>query len=69
MQGHKVILDRDDIRRTLVRIAHEIVEKNPPDTPGIVMAPPVWQMKRLPAQLRVSWCVRVAGVMHCGTSC
>jgi pyrimidine operon attenuation protein/uracil phosphoribosyltransferase len=24
-----VILDRDDIRRTLVRIAHEIVEKNP----------------------------------------
>jgi pyrimidine operon attenuation protein/uracil phosphoribosyltransferase len=25
-----VALDRDDIRRTLVRIAHEIVEKNPP---------------------------------------
>jgi pyrimidine operon attenuation protein / uracil phosphoribosyltransferase len=25
-----VVLDRDDIRRTLVRIAHEIVEKNPP---------------------------------------
>jgi pyrimidine operon attenuation protein/uracil phosphoribosyltransferase len=24
----KVVLDRDDIRRTLVRIAHEIVEKN-----------------------------------------
>jgi pyrimidine operon attenuation protein/uracil phosphoribosyltransferase len=24
-----VVLDRDDIRRTLVRIAHEIVEKNP----------------------------------------
>jgi pyrimidine operon attenuation protein/uracil phosphoribosyltransferase len=28
--GHTVVLDRDDIRRTLVRIAHEIVEKNPP---------------------------------------
>jgi pyrimidine operon attenuation protein/uracil phosphoribosyltransferase len=26
-----VALDRDDIRRTLVRIAHEIVEKNPPE--------------------------------------
>jgi pyrimidine operon attenuation protein / uracil phosphoribosyltransferase len=26
-----VVLDRDDIRRTLVRIAHEIVEKNPPE--------------------------------------
>ena len=25
----KVVLDEDDIRRTLVRIAHEIVEKNP----------------------------------------
>ena len=25
---HKVVLDRDDVRRTLVRIAHEIVEKN-----------------------------------------
>jgi len=24
----KVVLDRDDIRRTLVRIAHEVVEKN-----------------------------------------
>ncbi len=28
-QEHKVVLDRDDMRRTLVRIAHEIVEKNP----------------------------------------
>ena len=28
MQAEKVVLDRDDIRRTLVRIAHEIVEKN-----------------------------------------
>jgi pyrimidine operon attenuation protein / uracil phosphoribosyltransferase len=26
-----VALDRDDLRRTLVRIAHEIVEKNPPE--------------------------------------
>ncbi len=25
----KVVLDRDDVRRTLLRIAHEIVEKNP----------------------------------------
>jgi pyrimidine operon attenuation protein / uracil phosphoribosyltransferase len=29
MQGSTVVLDRDDMRRTLVRIAHEIVEKNP----------------------------------------
>jgi pyrimidine operon attenuation protein/uracil phosphoribosyltransferase len=29
-----VVLDRDDIRRTLVRIAHEIVEKNPPAEHG-----------------------------------
>ena len=27
----RVVLDRDDLRRTLVRIAHEIVEKNPVD--------------------------------------
>jgi pyrimidine operon attenuation protein/uracil phosphoribosyltransferase len=26
--GAKVVLDREDLRRTLVRIAHEIVEKN-----------------------------------------
>ncbi|HYY73401.1 MAG TPA: bifunctional pyr operon transcriptional regulator/uracil phosphoribosyltransferase PyrR [Solirubrobacterales bacterium] len=25
----KIVLDRDDLRRTLVRIGHEIVEKNP----------------------------------------
>jgi pyrimidine operon attenuation protein/uracil phosphoribosyltransferase len=25
----KVVLDRDDLRRTLVRIAHEVIEKNP----------------------------------------
>ena len=29
MPPQTVVLDRDDIRRTLVRIAHEIVEKNP----------------------------------------
>ena len=28
MTQQKVVLDQDDIRRTLVRIAHEIVEKN-----------------------------------------
>jgi pyrimidine operon attenuation protein / uracil phosphoribosyltransferase len=26
--SHKVVLDRDDVRRTLQRIAHEIVERN-----------------------------------------
>jgi pyrimidine operon attenuation protein / uracil phosphoribosyltransferase len=31
MPDRTVVLDRDDMRRTLVRIAHEIVEKNPPD--------------------------------------
>jgi pyrimidine operon attenuation protein / uracil phosphoribosyltransferase len=29
----KLILDRDDLRRTLLRIAHEIVEKNPASDP------------------------------------
>jgi pyrimidine operon attenuation protein/uracil phosphoribosyltransferase len=29
MTHHKVVLDEDDVRRTLVRIGHEIVEKNP----------------------------------------
>ena len=29
MSSEKVVLDGDDMRRTLVRIAHEIVEKNP----------------------------------------
>ena len=29
MSEPRVVLDEDDIRRTLVRIAHEIVEKNP----------------------------------------
>jgi pyrimidine operon attenuation protein / uracil phosphoribosyltransferase len=31
-----VILDRDDMRRTLMRIAHEIVEKNPDGNVAIV---------------------------------
>jgi pyrimidine operon attenuation protein/uracil phosphoribosyltransferase len=30
MPSQTVVLGRDDMRRTLVRIAHEIVEKNPP---------------------------------------
>jgi pyrimidine operon attenuation protein/uracil phosphoribosyltransferase len=30
LQAATVVLDHDDMRRTLVRIAHEIVEKNPP---------------------------------------
>jgi pyrimidine operon attenuation protein/uracil phosphoribosyltransferase len=29
LEAEKVVLDRDDMRRTLVRITHEIVEKNP----------------------------------------
>ena len=29
MSNEKVVLDRDDVRRTLIRIAHEIVENNP----------------------------------------
>ena len=32
----KVVLDRDDMRRTLVRIAHEIVENNDPDAVALV---------------------------------
>jgi pyrimidine operon attenuation protein/uracil phosphoribosyltransferase len=31
-----VVLDHDDMRRTLVRIAHEIVEKNPGGTLALV---------------------------------
>ncbi len=34
--SEKVVLDADDIRRTLVRIAHEIVEKNPDGDMAIV---------------------------------
>ncbi len=29
MEAATVVLDRDDMRRTLLRIAHEIIEKNP----------------------------------------
>ena len=36
MTDRKVVLDRDDMRRTLVRIAHEVVEKNPAGTVAIV---------------------------------
>jgi pyrimidine operon attenuation protein / uracil phosphoribosyltransferase len=37
MPSSKVVLDEDDVRRTLVRIAHEIVEKNAgPDGLAIV---------------------------------
>jgi pyrimidine operon attenuation protein / uracil phosphoribosyltransferase len=32
----KVVLDEDDVRRTLVRIAHEIVEKNPDGAVALV---------------------------------
>ena len=41
-QPERVVLDRDDLRRTLVRIAHEIVEKNPdlPRTPAAAEAKP-----------------------------
>jgi pyrimidine operon attenuation protein/uracil phosphoribosyltransferase len=34
--GPKVVLDADDIRRTLVRIAHEIVERNPDHAVALV---------------------------------
>ncbi len=36
MEGTTVVLDPDDMRRTLVRIAHEIVEKNPDGTIALV---------------------------------
>jgi pyrimidine operon attenuation protein/uracil phosphoribosyltransferase len=36
LEAEKVVLDRDDMRRTLVRIAHEIVEKNPDQGLAIV---------------------------------
>lgn len=31
--SERIVLDRDDLRRTLVRIAHEIIEKNPGTNP------------------------------------
>ena len=34
--AEKVVLDREDLRRTLVRIAHEIVEKNASESLAIV---------------------------------
>ena len=36
MSSPKVVLDADDVRRTLVRIAHEIVEKNPDGNVALV---------------------------------
>ncbi|MGH2916441.1 MAG: bifunctional pyr operon transcriptional regulator/uracil phosphoribosyltransferase PyrR [Solirubrobacteraceae bacterium] len=36
MDATTVALDRDDIRRTLVRIAHEVVEKNPEGSVALV---------------------------------
>jgi len=36
MQEPRVVLDEDDVRRTLVRIAHEIVEKNPDGSVALV---------------------------------
>ena len=36
MQDERVVLDSEDLRRTLVRVAHEIVEKNP-DTERIAI--------------------------------
>ena len=36
MKDATVVLDRDDMRRTLVRIAHEIIEKNPEGEIAIV---------------------------------
>jgi pyrimidine operon attenuation protein/uracil phosphoribosyltransferase len=36
MSDEKVVLDQEDIRRTLVRIAHEIVERTPGDHLAIV---------------------------------
>ena len=36
MSDEKIVLDRDDMRRTLVRIAHEIVENNDPDEVALV---------------------------------
>ena len=36
--SERVVLDRDDLRRTLVRIAHEIIEKNPGGEEGAGLA-------------------------------
>jgi pyrimidine operon attenuation protein / uracil phosphoribosyltransferase len=36
LQAATVVLDHDDMRRTMVRIAHEIVEKNPEGTIALV---------------------------------
>jgi pyrimidine operon attenuation protein/uracil phosphoribosyltransferase len=36
LNSEKIVLDRDDMRRTLVRIAHEIIERNEPESLAIV---------------------------------
>jgi len=36
LQAPTVVIDRDDMRRTLVRIAHEIIEKNPDGSLALV---------------------------------
>ena len=36
MRAATVVLDREDMRRTLVRVAHEIVEKNPDASVAVV---------------------------------
>jgi pyrimidine operon attenuation protein/uracil phosphoribosyltransferase len=38
MSDRSVVLDRDAISRTLVRIAHEIIERNPPPDPAAASA-------------------------------
>jgi pyrimidine operon attenuation protein / uracil phosphoribosyltransferase len=56
LEAEKVVLDRDDMRRTLVRIAHEIVEKNPSRQLAIVGihrrgAPLAARLRELAAEL------------------
>ena len=54
MTQEKVVLDEDDIRRTLVRIAHEIVEKNAdgdvaPDGTTLLMTRGTYRLDELAA--------------------
>ena len=56
MEATTVVLDRDDMRRTLVRIAHEIVEKNPDGEVALVGihrrgAPPRTRLHALTSEL------------------
>jgi len=57
MEQEKVVLDADDVRRTLVRIAHEIVEQSPGEPLAIVGihrrgAPLAARLQRLVSELR-----------------